>query len=94
MSDPHNPVYASVWDAICDSAGEAANLRLRSDLMNAIRSRIDQHGWTRGAAAEQLGVDTALLDALYRGKLSEFSTDVLVHLAGTVGVHVVVEADH
>ena len=32
--------YASVWDAIADSPEEAANLRLRSELMDKIKGHV------------------------------------------------------
>ena len=37
-------VFASVWDALEDSPAEAANMRLRSELMIAIRQAVA--GWS------------------------------------------------
>jgi predicted XRE-type DNA-binding protein len=34
MNQPETERYASVWDAIADTPEEAANLRLRSELMD------------------------------------------------------------
>ena len=39
--------YRSVWDAIADSPEEAANLKLRSLLMDAIKAYIDQRNSLR-----------------------------------------------
>ena len=36
----------SVWDAIADTPEEAANLRVRADLMHRIAELIDSNGWT------------------------------------------------
>ncbi len=44
MSERKTESYASVWDAIADTPQEAANLRLRSDLMNKIGALIEANG--------------------------------------------------
>ena len=44
MSKPES--YASVWDAITDTPGQAANLRSRAELMQKVAARLKQHGWT------------------------------------------------
>jgi len=36
-------VFASVWDALEDSPAEAANMRLRSELMSAVKQAVA--GW-------------------------------------------------
>ena len=38
--------YASVWDAIADTPGQAANLRARAELMRQIAAFVQKHGWT------------------------------------------------
>ena len=37
VNDIPGQVFASVWDALEDSPAEAANMRMRSELMIAIR---------------------------------------------------------
>jgi len=39
--------YASVWDAITNTPEEAANLRLRSELMDKLTTLIQKNGWTQ-----------------------------------------------
>ena len=39
--------FASVWDAIADIPEDAANLRVRSDLMGEITALIETNGWTQ-----------------------------------------------
>ena len=39
--------FASVWDAIADSPEDAANLRVRAELMDKIIAVIGRKGWTR-----------------------------------------------
>ena len=41
MSKPRTDSYASVWDAIADTPEDAANLRVRSELMDKITAVID-----------------------------------------------------
>ncbi len=51
----NDAVFASVWDAIEDTPAEAANMRLRADLMQAIQRTIRDRGWSRKEAARRLG---------------------------------------
>ena len=44
-------VFASVWDALEDSPAEAANIRMRSELMIAIRQSVAEWDVTQAAAA-------------------------------------------
>jgi predicted XRE-type DNA-binding protein len=48
--------FANVWDAICDTPEESANLTLRSDLMGQIEELIQESGWTQAEAAKRCGV--------------------------------------
>ncbi|MBM4574966.1 XRE family transcriptional regulator [Rhodococcus hoagii] len=91
MSDNDGSEFLSVWDALCDTPDEAAILRLRSDLMNAIRAQLDRRGWTGAVAASHLGVDVGRISALYRGKLSEFPVEDLISLGSRLDVRVAVQ---
>lgn len=90
MDTNHTPSteYASVFDAITDTAAQAENLKVRSLLMVAIRDRIDEFGWSQRVAANNLGVTQPRISELKNGKLSRFSIDVLVNLATQVGLTV------
>ena len=37
--------YSSVWDAIADTPEQAANLRMRAELMRQIGDIITKEGW-------------------------------------------------
>lgn len=80
--------YTSVFDALADTPAEAENLKVRSQLMKAIRDRIDEFGWSQKKAAENLGVTQPRISDLKNGKLSRFSLDTLVNLATQVGLTV------
>jgi predicted XRE-type DNA-binding protein len=48
--------FASVWDAIEDSASDAASMKLRAELANEIIERIRARKLTQAKAAELIGV--------------------------------------
>ena len=94
MSKSEIESYASVWDAIADTPEEAANLRVRSELMDKISEVIEEHGWTQVEAASHCGVTQPRVNDLVCGRISRFSLDALVNIAATLGcrVHVAFEA--
>ena len=78
--------YQSVWDAIADSPEEAANLKLRSQLMDAIKAYIDHENITQKEAAKRLGVPQSRVSELVNGRISKFTIDKLVNMAARVGL--------
>jgi len=86
--------YNSVWDAIADTPEEAANLRVRSDLMDKISVIIEASGWTQTEAASHCGVTQPRINDLLRGRISRFSLDALVNIAAALGrrVQIALEA--
>ena len=86
--------YASVWDAIADTPEEAANLRVRSELMEQIASIVKESGWTQVDAAARCGVTQPRINDLLRGRIARFSLDALVNIAAALGrrVHVELQA--
>src|SRR5438477_6609096 len=67
---------------------EAENLRLRSELMRRIDAYYRQSGMTQAAAAKTLGLTQPRLNALLKGRLSQFSLDALVNIASRAGLNV------
>ncbi|ANB18789.1 helix-turn-helix domain-containing protein [Dokdonella koreensis] len=86
--------YASVWDALAESAEEAANLKVRAELMRKIADLIQGSGWTQMEAALRCRVTQPRINDLLRGRISRFSLDALVNIAAALGqqVHVELEA--
>lgn len=78
--------YRSVWDAIADSSEEAANLKLRSQLMDAIKAYIDHENITQKEVAKRLGVPQSRVSELVNGRISKFTIDKLVTMAARVGL--------
>jgi len=91
IEDQHDglgPAYASVWDAIEDTTAEAVNMRMRSEVMIALKRRIKDQGWTRAEAAGIMGVTQPRVSDLTRGKIERFALDALVAMATTAGLTV------
>jgi predicted XRE-type DNA-binding protein len=85
MSEQEMQEFANVWDAIADSPEEAANLSLRSELMDEIEAIIKTNGWTQKEAAKRCGVTQPRMNDLLRGRISRFSIDALVNIAAALG---------
>lgn len=77
--------FANVWDALAGTPEEAANLTLRSDLMDEIEAIIEGNGWTQAQAAKHCGVTQPRMNDLLRGRISRFSLDALVNIAAKLG---------
>lgn len=93
MTDEAVQVFPSVWDALAETAEEAANLRLRSALAIAVRGAVEEWRMTQAEAARRLGVTQPRLNDLLRGRLDRFSLDALVGLAERAGLSVRIEID-
>jgi predicted XRE-type DNA-binding protein len=78
--------FASVWDAIEGNAAAAANLRARSELMIALRSKIESWTISQTEAARRLRLTQPRLNDLMRGRIDKFSLDALINLAAAAGL--------
>jgi predicted XRE-type DNA-binding protein len=77
--------YASIWDAIADTPEQAANMCVRSELMQQIVAIVKGKGWTQTEAAKHCGVTQPRMDDLLHGRVSRFSLDDLVSIATAIG---------
>ncbi len=93
MTNTPVETFASVWDAITDTPEEAANLRIRSELIDKISAMIEESGWTQAEAAHRCGVTQPRINDLLRGRISRFSLDALVNIAAALGRKVTVQLD-
>ena len=80
--------FASVWDALEDNAADAANMRARSELMIALRSKVEGWKLNQTEAATRLGLTQPRLNDLMRGRIGKFSLDALINLARPAGLAV------
>lgn len=85
--------YDSVWDAIADTPGQAANLRARAELMQQIAAIVKESGWTQAQAAKRCGITQPRINDLLRGRVSRFSLDALVNIAAAIGRRVRVDLE-
>ena len=85
--------FNSVWDAIADTQEQAANLRVRAELMRKIAAIVKDSGWTQSEAAKHCGVTQPRINDLLRGRVSRFSLDALVNIATAIGRKVHVELE-
>lgn len=85
--------FDNVWDALEDTPAEAASMSMRSSLLIAIDQQV--RGWnvTQSEAARRLGITQPRLNDLLRGRITNFSLDNLVKLAGLAGLAVRLEID-
>ncbi|WP_089724076.1 helix-turn-helix domain-containing protein [Candidatus Thiosymbion oneisti] len=74
MSNTEIETFDSVWDAIADTSAEAANLKLRSQLMEQIGTIVVEQGWTQHEAAIHCGVTQPRINDLLRGRISRLKT--------------------
>ena len=80
--------FTSVWDAIEDTPEQAANMKLRSVLMIALKDHIARTGMSQAQAARLFGVTQPRVSDLMRGKISLFALDALVNMATAAGLRI------
>ena len=80
--------FASVWDALEDNATDAANMRARSELMIALRKKVDGWKLKQTEAASRLRLTQPRLNDLMRARIDKFSLDALINLARPAGLAV------
>ena len=80
--------FASVWDAIENTAEEAENMKLRSTLMIALKSHLERTGMTQADAAKLFGVTQPRVSDLTRGKINLFGLDALVNMAAAASMRI------
>lgn len=83
--------FSNVWDALADTPAQAANLALRSDLLRDLQALIEASAWTQAEAARRCGLTQPRINDLVRGRISKFSLDALVNIAGALGRRVHLE---
>jgi predicted XRE-type DNA-binding protein len=67
-------------------ADQAAEMEMRSLLLHGLSQWLADSGMTQTEAAKLLGVTQARVSDLKRGKISQFSLDLLVRLAARAGL--------
>jgi predicted XRE-type DNA-binding protein len=83
-----NQRHASAWDAIEDTPAEVESMKLRSELMMALKKHIVRAEMSQVQAAKLFGVTQPRISDLMRGKINLFGLDALVNMAAAAGLHV------
>ena len=78
----------NVFEDLGFPPAESCSLRLRSEMMTALRKFIEKEGLTQANAAERLKVSQPRISDLIRGKISRFSLDTLVNMLTDAGLKV------
>lgn len=81
----------NVFEDLGFAAEEAANLKVRADLMLDLRRYIHERGWTQAEAAMFFGETQPRISNLLKGEISRFSIDKLINLLARAGLEVQVE---
>ena len=84
--DNDDQIFDDVFDAITDTPAQAACMKVRADLLSAVKAQVSTWQLTQGAAAARLGITRPRLNDLLQGKLDKFSLDALVNLAAASGL--------
>jgi predicted XRE-type DNA-binding protein len=80
--------FYNVWDALCDTGGDATKMKLRSWLAMELERHIKAQGWSKAEAKKRCGPRLAGLN----GKFSTFTADELAELLGEAGLELRVRA--
>jgi len=67
---------------------EACSLRMRAEMITALRKFVQREGLTQAQAARRLRVTQPRISDLTRGKISRFSLDALVDMLARAGLDV------
>lgn len=82
------PSSGNVFADLGFAPEEAEHLKLRAQLMGAVRDLIQKRKLTQAQAAKLFGVTQPRVSDLMRGKIDLFSMDTLVSMLASAGVHV------
>lgn len=80
--------FESVWDAIEDTAQDAAAMRARAELMLQLQEHLRKRKVSQSEAAKLLKVTQPRVSDLMRGRIDLFSTDMLIEMLGRLGARV------
>lgn len=80
--------FTSVWDGIEDTPEQATNMKLRSELMIALKDYVTRSGMSQAQAAQLFGVTQPRVSDLMRGKINLFALDALVNMATAAGLRI------
>ena len=78
----------NVFEDLGFEVEEAANLKVRADLMLDLRQYIQGRGWTQAEATAFFGETQPRISNLLKGEISRFSIDKLINMLARAGLEV------
>jgi len=81
----------NVFEDVGFKAEEAANLKVRADLLLDLRQFIQARGWTQAEAAAFFGETQPRISNLLKGEIGRFSIDKLINMLARAGIRVRLE---
>lgn len=88
MGSKITPSIGNVFTDLGFKPEAAEHLRIRSDLMSALKRLIEDRKLTQAEAARVFGVTQPRISNLVRGRIDLFSIDTLVDMLARVGIRV------
>lgn len=83
----------NVFEDVGFAAEEAANLKVRADLLLDLREYIRTRGWTQAETAAFFGETQPRISNLLKGEISRFSVDKLINMLARAGIRVRLETE-
>lgn len=83
----------NVFEDVGFDANEAANLKIRADLLLDLREYIRARGWTQSEAAAFFGETQPRISNLLKGEIRRFSIDKLINMLARAGIRVRLETN-
>lgn len=84
----------NIFDDLGFNPEEAANLKIRADLILDLQKYIKKQGWTQQEAANFFNETPARISNLMSGDIERFSIDKLVQMIFKAGMKIQVEVIH
>jgi predicted XRE-type DNA-binding protein len=79
---------ANVFEDLGFERDEAANLKIRADLLLDVRHYFQARGWTQAQAAAFFGETQPRISNLLKGEINRFSIDKLINMLARAGIKV------
>jgi predicted XRE-type DNA-binding protein len=83
----------NVFEDVGFGPEEAANLKIRAELMLALRQYIHARGWTQAEASAFFGETQSRISNLMKGEIGRFSIDKLIIMLARAGIRVQVKTE-
>lgn len=91
MSVQEHITTNNIFEDLGFNKAEAINLKVRSNLMLAVRDYIEKNQLSQKEAARKLGIDQPQISRLLQGKIGNFTIDKLIIMLSRVGIKVSVK---